>query len=209
MTTSSETAQPTTEPPRGPIVARAGRYYRNTRFIMVLILFGYGLWSIRDGFFAWPKANAEALERARQEAVQKGLDPDKVVDPEKVVPHPGLDVPFNKVIGVAMPPLALALLAWVLYNSRGQYLLDGQTLHVPGHPPVPFENITEIDKRLWDRKGIAYIRYDLGDGRKGRLRLDDFVYDRDATDEIYRRIEQYINPAQAGSEPPENTKAQG
>lgn len=187
-------------PTNDPIVAKAGRYYRNTRYIMVVVFILYGIWSIRDGFYAWPKANAEAIEKARQEAVAKGLDPDKVVDPENV-PHPGWDIPFNQVIGIVLPPLAIIFLIWILYNSRGEYRLEGTTLSVPGHPPVPFENVTEIDKRLWDKKGIAYISYDLGNGRRGKFKLDDFVYDAQPTDEIYKRLNDYVAPA-GTSEPP-------
>lgn len=38
----------------GPIVAKAGRYYRVARYLMTLLLIAYGAWSIYDGFYSWP-----------------------------------------------------------------------------------------------------------------------------------------------------------
>jgi hypothetical protein len=173
--TSTNDIEQTTEP-GGDVVARAGTYYRNTRYIIGIGVFLMGLWFIRDGYFKWPKENAQAR------AEGKGI-----------LPHPGWDVPSNQVLGVVLPPLALVLLARWLYLSRGEYRLSGQTLHVPGHPPVPFEMITTIDKRQWDRKGIAYIEYEVN-GRHGQLKLDDFVYDRPPTDRIYDAIVKFVSP---------------
>jgi hypothetical protein len=179
-TNSSETPTSTeavaaTTPPTGDIVARAGKYYRNTRYIITIGLFLMGLWFVRDGFFVWPKENAQAKAAGK---------PD---------PHPGLDVPLNKLFGVTLPPLALVLLARWLHISRGEYRLAGQTLHVPGHPPVPFEMITAVDKRQWDRKGIAYVDYEVA-GKHSRLKLDDFIYEREPTDRIYDEIVKFVMP---------------
>jgi hypothetical protein len=65
---------------------------------------------------------------------------------------------------------------------------------------VPLSAIRRIDKRLWDRKGIAFIDYDLdgSGGAGGRLKLDDFVYERKPTDEIYERIERFVTPPDDG-----------
>jgi hypothetical protein len=177
------------------IVAGPGRYYRNTRYIMFIVLMVFGILSIRDGYFKYPRENEQAIENARAEARSRGQDPDKVVDPKQVVvPHPGLDIPFNRVIGLVLPPLALLFVIRALHNSRGEYRLEGHTLHVPGHPAVPFDNINSIDRARWDKKGIAFIHYDLGDGRQGKIRLDDYHYDRPPTDAIFERIEKYVNP---------------
>ncbi|MGH7214109.1 MAG: hypothetical protein ACREIT_05040 [Tepidisphaeraceae bacterium] len=160
------------------IVARASREYRLKRYLMIALLVGWGLWSIYDGFHSWP-----AMKR---DAEAKGQKP----------PHNDMSILFNKVLGVALPPLGLFMLGWALYHSRGEYrLTPDDTLHVPGHPPVPLSGTTELDKKLWDRKGIAFVNYELPDGKKGRLRLDDFIYERKPTDEIFNRIEQQLAPA--------------
>src|SRR5437660_427563 len=82
-----------------------------------------------------------------------------------------LDIKLNKCLGILLPPLSIALLAWWLYGSRGQYRFDGTTLQVPGHPPVPLNALRKIDRSRWDRKGIAYIDYQLpGTTTAGRIK---------------------------------------
>ena len=62
---------------------------------------------------------------------------------------------------VLLPVAGVAFLCWALYNSRGAYRLTGETLRVPGHPPIPLDRIEELDKDKWDKKGIAYVNYRL------------------------------------------------
>ncbi len=195
------------EAPQGEIIARAGRYYRWTRYLISIgLLIIYGSFFIKDGFFTWPRE----LQKAQQlEAIGSHAE---------VKPHSETDIRFQQALGVAMPLLGLALLAWTLYNSRGEYRLSGNTLHIPGHPPVPLESIVSIDQTLWDRKGIAYIEYVPtaagGSAEPTRtLKLDDFVYDRDATDAIVERIEQLVAPsdeqglAEADADAPAQSKS--
>src|SRR5688500_17591816 len=48
----------TTTSPQLPIVARAGSYYRNVRYLMAAGMVGFGLWFGYDGFVGWPQKNA-------------------------------------------------------------------------------------------------------------------------------------------------------
>jgi hypothetical protein len=38
------------------------------------------------------------------------------------------------------------------------------------------------------------ITYELPAGQKGTLKLDDFIYQREPTDEIFKRVEQHVAP---------------
>ncbi len=140
--------------------------------MLVIVIFGYGLYSLYDGFHRYPLANAAA--RAQ------GLE---------ILPYPGLDVPFNKTFGIALPPVSLLFLGWVLYASRGKYEFDGTTITTPASGPVPLKAIRRIDRSKWDRKGIAYLHYQVaGSAKLGVITLDDFIYERKPTDEIFRQI---------------------
>jgi hypothetical protein len=186
MTTNEPATTPAAQPTQ--VVARAATYYRMTRYFMVLMLFGYGVYSIIDGFYRYPRDNAAAKAAGKD-----------------VLPHPGLDVPFNQVFGIILPPLSIVMLVYCLRKSRGEIRFDGNILTAPGHPPVSLENITALDQRLWDRKGIAYIDYDIGNDQKGRITLDDFIYDRDPIDEIHKRITNYLSPPVQVETPPGET----
>ncbi len=188
--------QPTTTPP-ADIVARPGRYYRNARYIIFLLIVGSGAWFLYDGFVKWPKQNADALARelklTPEEVGRMSANDVLKMATERGVklPHPGHDVPWNRRLGIALPPLGIWFLVVILRKSRGQLRLAEDTLHIPGHPPIPLDAIRKIDKRKWERKGIAIIAYELTDGASGQFKLDDFVYDRTPTDAIFARIESH------------------
>lgn len=166
--------------PADDIIAPPGRYYRNARYLVVAIAFGCGLWFAYDGWIGWPGYrdwfNSQPLE--------------KRVTLEK--PKPDFDIKLQRYISVTLLVAAPLMLGFFLYRSRGSYQLLGQTLHVPGRSPVPFSSIRLIDKTQWDRKGIAYVTYVQDtNGREARLKLDDFVYDQQPTQQIVARIDQY------------------
>lgn len=137
--TQAVTAAPMTE---GVIIAKPGRYYRIARYLMTLLLLAYGAWSIYDGFVSWPQW--------------------PVTHPMEQ-PKTATDIMLNKVLGVVLPPAGLFILFWALYQSRGEYRLENGILHVPGSPPIPLEKIHSVNRESWDRKGIAYVEYDLAD----------------------------------------------
>ncbi len=110
-------------------------------------------------------------------------------------PHQDRDIQIQKYLGFSLLPLGIVLGFWFFYSSRGAYRLTGDVLSIPGHPPVPLQAVRDIDKTKWDRKGIAYVDYELPDGTQGSFRLDDFVYERKPTDEIFARIESVWKPA--------------
>jgi hypothetical protein len=156
------------------IIARPGTRYRITHYLVVLMILGMGIYCIRDGFWVYPR------EKARYD--------------EAGTPYPALNIPFNRTMGILLPPAALALLIWTLYRSRGVYRLADDKLHIPGRPPIPLNAIRKIDKRKWDKKGIACIEYEVpGITASKQFCLDDYVYDRDPTDDILKRIEEHAH----------------
>lgn len=187
------------ESTEGPIVAGPGRYYRNTRYIMFVVLLAMGAWFGYDGFVGWPQMNRQHadIEQKRVEAANRNdtLSATQLMEQEdQYKHHTDLDIALQKVLCAALPIAGLLLLIRALYNSRGELRLEHDILHFPSHPPVPISKLTSVDRRLWDRKGIAYVNYALDDQTTGRLRLDDFVYDRPPTDKIFERIEKQISP---------------
>jgi hypothetical protein len=183
----TETAAPAVahDSPGGDIVAKHSRSYRVKWLVMGFVLLFGAAWFMYDGFVGYEKEN----EKARQEAVAQGKPP-----PEKL--HSSTDIALQKIIAFALVPLALYVLFWAMYSSRGEYRLAGGVLHVPGHPPVPIDAIRAIDQTQWDRKGIARIDYEVN-GKAGRLKLDDYIYEREPTDQIHERILKAVAPEDA------------
>lgn len=172
---ATESAPAPYVPPEGPVVAKAGAYFRNARYLMVLLMVGLGGWFLKDGFYAYPKDNAD--RKAAPEAKRAEMKE-----------HSDLDILLQKLLGFALPPIGLILLARWLHMSRGRIILDNGVVSIPGHPPFALDDVTKLDKRLWDRKGIAYVEYQTSNGVTGRATLDDFIYDRKPIDLIYDAI---------------------
>lgn len=181
------------------IVATPARYYRNARFIVVLMMLGFGAYCLYDGFVKYPRQNEtqkeNALSKAKasldREMTQSERD-DIIKDCEKNPKNSPMSILLNRIMGFLLPPGAVTLLAWTLYRSRGVIRLKADTLGVPGHPPIPLDAIRKIDQTLWERKGIAYIEYELPDGVKGKACLDDFIHNDLAVKEIMTRIENFV-----------------
>ncbi|HVT90004.1 MAG TPA: hypothetical protein VHD56_14210 [Tepidisphaeraceae bacterium] len=187
--------------PDGPIVAGPGVGYRIKFSLFALLLIGMGAWFGYDGFVGWPNMNERlrVIKLERDEAIRTGNSTRSQALLEESLklnngqPKTDWDLGLQKFLCLALPVVGIALGLRALHNSRGEYRLENGVLTVPGHPPVPLENMTELDRRLWDRKGIAYLTYDLGAGQQGTLRLDDYFHERVNTDLIFERVEKYIS----------------
>jgi hypothetical protein len=176
-----------------PIIAGPGRYYRNTRYIMAALTVVMGFWFGYDGFVRWPAEHQKVVELTQE--AQTNNSPALRDELKSHTDHSETDILLQRILAFALPPLGTCLLLWALYNSRGEYRLVDQTLLVPGHPPVPLSAIRELDESAWNRKGIAKVAYELSDARRsGNLKLDDFVYERRPTDQIYDRIKAHLLP---------------
>lgn len=188
--------------PTFPIVARAGQYYRNVRYILTVGAIAGGGWFAYDGWVHWPQMNAE-YDRLEQEHQRGGTGDEKsfkaIIEDKGLSKHNDKAILFQKVLAVTLPIGGLWLLISMLYKSRGEYRFDGKTLHVPGHPPIDVDAISAIDRAKWDRKGIAYVEYATPAGGIGRAKLDDFLYDRGPTDDIFDEIWERTSGAEQAS----------
>lgn len=175
-------------PSSSDIVARADIQYRWRVYVFFILVFGYGLWSLRDGFFLWPRKNAEW-----QAMIARGEKPPQA-------PYNEAGILINRVLGIVLPVVGLTTFVWLMYRSRGEYRLTSTALNGPGHPPIPLDAIQSLDKSKWDRKGVATVEYRLSDGGEGKIDLRDMVYNRRETDLIVQRIEEHLDPTSAQSD---------
>lgn len=173
-----------------PIVARAGSYYRSRRYIMVVAIIGFALFFAYDGWYRYPRNNAridevtKALNETKDDEQKKKLDEEMRSLGAKTEPF---DIFLQKVLALSLPFVAIGYLAFFLRRSRGEVVLNGDVLTVPGHPPVGIDEIRSIDNRKWKKKGIAYFTY-ASAGQERTITLDDFIYDQTPVDDIYAVI---------------------
>ena len=172
-------ATSSTEPPEfpaGEIIAPPDSWFRKKWLLIGVALLAGAGWFLYDGYVGYPKQNAKELALGH------------------APPNNETSIGLQKIIGYGLIPLGSILLMRALHLTRGQYrLTEDNTLHVPGHPPVPLDAIRSIDQAKWDRKGLAFIEYELN-GKAATVKLDDFAYERTRTDQIHDRLVAAIAP---------------
>jgi hypothetical protein len=194
-------------PGAGELVARPDRAYRWKHLIMALVLIGGGALFAYDGWVRWPAQNVRAADLERRHAAETDPARKDQLSRElrEVSKHTDLDILFQKVLAFVLPLAGLFWGAWTLRDTRGVYRMTGAgTLHVPGHPSITLADIRRIDKRKWDRKGVAYLHYEQ-EGAGGVAKLDDFAYDREPTDAMLDRIEKSLLGTPDAAPPPAAT----
>lgn len=174
------------------IIAPPGKEYRMRRYLFVILMLAAGLWFFYDGFVGYPQKQDRFLAMTSEERAHA------------TAPPTDLDIQIQKGLGLGLTLLAPICFGIFMYRSRGSYRLEGETLSVPGHPPVQFSQIVELDKSLWDRKGIAKVTYrDSANNGSLTLRLDDFIYQYQPVRQIVERIEKYLESESPASPPAE------
>jgi hypothetical protein len=203
MTQPDQTAYPT-EPAGGAstagdeIVAAPDAGYRWKHLIVSVAMVAFGMWFAYDGWVKWPAENARIAQvQKEKDAASSAGDTAKVEALAKELQelnyHTEMDLAIQKALAFALPAFGVFWGAWTLRDTRGVYRMSGNTLHVPGHPPVTVDDIRRIDKRKWDKKGVAFLHYEVGQPpRAGVIKLDDFAYERKPTDDMLERIEKNV-----------------
>ena len=174
------------------IIAPPGREYRVRRYLFVGLMVAAGLWFAYDGFIGYPR-QWEKFSR---------MTPDERA--HTTAPPPPFSIRIQKELALSLLLLAPTCFAFFMYRSRGNYRLERETLFVPGHPSVQFSQIVELDKSLWDRKGIAKVTYrESSSSASQTLKLDDFIYQYQPVRQIVERIEKYLESETPASPPAE------
>ncbi|NOY30416.1 MAG: hypothetical protein GXP28_09665 [Planctomycetes bacterium] len=176
---------------------------------------GFALACLYDGFVRYPnqRIRAEAFDEFKEEHSE--LDPKDIVDNWKEYaveqgwpandrgkPRTNYEINGQFVMATALAPVGLFFLTQLLLN-RGRWIeAHDMTLTSSRGQQFELSQIIELNKKKWDKKGIATIKYE-SDGRKRKLVLDDCNYQRDTTNAILRHIETNIDHAKIVGGKPE------
>ena len=180
------------------LIAEPDAGYRWKHLIVAIAMIAAGGWFAYDGWKKWPAENARIAQvQKEKDAASSAGDTARVEvlakELQDLSPHSDMDLLFQKVLAFALPAFGIFWGVWTIKDTRGVYRMSGNTLFVPGHPPVTIDDIRRIDKRKWDKKGIAFLHYEVGQPpTAGVLKLDDFAYERKPTDEMLERIEKNV-----------------
>jgi hypothetical protein len=204
---------------------RADADLKFIRRYLIIALGGLGfmLWGVWDGFYAYPKKHKQALtyeklletvkEQAetndwKEEVVSQEIDKrwNALVAENKwslAKPKPSKeiigDIWFSHFVAV----LGLILAVWMIVKyakTRGSWMqADEHGISTSWGKSLDFKQMTRLNKRRWEKKGIAKIYY--GEGGSQLMVLDDFKYLREPMGEIMKLVEMHLKPDQIDSGP--------
>ncbi|TWU30045.1 hypothetical protein [Bythopirellula polymerisocia] len=198
----------------------------------VVCVFG-GLWFLYDGLVGYPAKRERGLDRIeffeehkddlddkgnklgelqlseswKKRAAEKGWPTDNPLNPETGKPLAVVDINEQFFYAGGAGLIGLGFLSRLVFMLGRWVESDGKQLRTKGGQQAKFSQITSLDKKKWQAKGIAFVTYQ-GEGGKGKIRLDDYYYNRPAMQVILREIEAAIDPAKiinGKPEPPEKT----
>ncbi len=195
-----------------PAEARVTPIWKKQKLFIAIFLLGFAAYFFFDGAVGYPAADrryhewkrfhdAGQLDQWPAVAQQHGW---KVDEWQK-----WLDDPHQQ--GKPLPPdfrgrgkyleqficgtfsglLGLVALAYWLSQKGRTVRTDETAVYSPAGTKVPFDSITGLGKKEWDSKGLATVLYTVS-GRKGRFKLDDYKFDREATHQILAEIEEKL-----------------
>ncbi len=198
-----------------PIRAENDPRFSRRFLYMGIAAFGFALWCLYDGAIAYPNqreralALNEILENNRSLPLPARLDKWNALARERGWPTSDPGEPKSEadvIMQYVMAGMAATVGLWLVsipLRARGRWIeLSDSELDSSWGQSLQLDQILALNKRQWRSKGIAKITYQDG-RRKRRFVLDNYKFDRHATDSILYEIEQRIDPALITGGPPE------
>jgi len=178
--------------------------------IIGFFCFGFAMACLYDGLVRYPaQRDRDILFKEYTEEHEFDLDPKEIADnwkelaaekgwpitlPNLKKPRTDEDIFQQFLWAGVIAPIGLFFLIQLLLN-RGRWIeANDMTLTSSQGHQLELSQIVELDKKKWQKKGIATIKYE-SDGRKQKLVIDDCNYERETTNKLLRHIESNIDHA--------------
>ncbi|MEM1304447.1 MAG: hypothetical protein AAGG46_06105 [Planctomycetota bacterium] len=122
--------------------------------------------------------------------------------------HGDLEIQAQFFFSVVCLLAGVAFLTKVL-RARGSWIeSDGDSVTSSWGKGFRFDDVTEINKKKWQGKGLAYVKH-AADGATRTFVIDDLKFDRHATDAILYQVEQAVGVDKiVGGRPEEDPNAE-
>ncbi len=187
---------------------------------MILFVWGGAAWFFYDGYIGYPKAaeryaefdqlakemiaageaQAEIDESVRLAWAEKArANGWKIEKPKEITDR---QIEEQKVIGLGLTIVGFGIVVWGIISMRQTITSDGKSIKSAFGKVVHYDEVKSLDKRKWDKKGIAYAHYTT-EGKKQKITLDDYKFA--GAEEIVEEIERRLGTAQP-EDSPENSQ---
>jgi hypothetical protein len=152
-----------------------------------------GLWFCYDGFIGYPHQQKVSLAYIQfQEDGRVDQWPayarERGWTEQPEAPKSNSDIWLQRILGMVALPVGLLFGLSTLRAIKRYVACDEDGLTASGHPMVPYDAITKLDKSRWQKKGIVLVHYRV-EGKAGAILLDDWKMHTENTEQILRTIE--------------------
>jgi len=181
--------------------ARISKEWRRRMLFMLFMVSTIAAWFLYDGYVVWPNEadrHAEFVEietalvaSGKIEAVEHQAHGAEVneylrIEWERHAKQAGYkrDMPKERtdasireqrLIGWVMMTGSVFFGLWVLWNHKLSVRAEGDVVIGTSGQRVELDSIVKIDRKQWQKKGIAYAIYEV-DGKQKRLTLDEHKF---------------------------------
>ena len=129
----------------------------------------------------WPKilADKDAMDKESDEGLWKIYSGEKgwpqSIDLEED-PKPAYKIKEQLYASIVCFCLAAVAIFFLIRTKGRNMRVDGGAYYAPGGAKIPFSDMIEIDKRKWETKGLATIKYKDSNGEEQKAKVDGMVY---------------------------------
>mgnify|MGYP006303246259 CR=1 FL=1 len=145
--------------------------------------FGFACWSLYDGLVKYPGINerVDQYQQLEQEkrladwealAKEKGWDPKPMRESQR---KSDWDIRTQFIMAAICAPIGLVILVRLGLTVPRKLYADDDGMVATSGKRIPYDAITAIDKKKWDRKAIAVVHYEMN-GQKGTAKVDDWIF---------------------------------
>lgn len=175
------------------VYARISKEWRRRMLFMFFMIFGFGAWFLADGYIYWPKEDAryDDFSKIADEMIESGDAEDEESAEVRIawkryaeevgyiekIPKERTDsaIREQRIIGWSMITISLIFGIWIAWNHTRSVKAEGDMVIGASGEKVNLNDIIEVDRKKWKKKGIAYGIYEV-DGKRKRLTLDDHKF---------------------------------
>lgn len=168
---------------------------------------GFGCWSFYDGRIKYPDQE-NTFQKYRQEGKLEEFRALAGKRKWKVEVHTNSqgdeyvrspsDIATQFLMAIACLPIGFALLTRLLVTTTQRLEVDDDAFTSAKGVRIPYDAITGIDKKKWNRKGIAVVQYTVN-GRAGKALIDDWIFKGGS--DLLHTVEEHVPPEISGVRP--------
>ncbi len=194
----------------------------DSKFLYKYLLIGiatllYSIYCYYDAFYNYPQfelPRSQAFDQLKEdiENRQKTADPNTnwgeirakewdaltaengwtVGEPHNTADDVRSNINFSIALGVLCTAIAIPCIIW-FFRTKGTWMeIDGSQISHSDGTKFDISQITRLDKKKWEKKGIAVAHYSDSDNTEQTFTIDDLKYERAVVDQMMVEIESVL-----------------